>query len=372
MLKKMVLTLSFALGAVSAYAGNAFWLSGRVLSPATTGNGADASLFAGVTLLREQIPGEKAVQLASSDTLFPTRVMLRPGQGAYFLTDAGSQWPSAVASGQVVLCVAETYLGQHAWQGKAYASASSGTLVKPDLIQGLASVPDQELAQIPEVELLNADSTQITLKIYSFKDLSGLASGYALWRRPLGTTTWVHLGMLSIPVAGTETTYADTSVQAGQLYEYGLSVNYIWKGGSGQGRLPQIPEIYSTLAMSVSVLMAANSVQPTPTSAVPDNGPTSTPVALPDGWIAYPNPVIGSKFWVTIEVKNTGILSILTYTLDGTLALSNNTKIEQIGRNKVMIEIPKLAPGIYLLKAKLRSEDGDETMYPLRKLAIVK
>ncbi len=367
-----ILIMGLALSAGLLRGGTSLWVSGRILSPAIVGTGMDASMFAGVTLLREQIPGEMATQLASSDTLFPTRVMFRPNQGAYFLTDVGSQWPSAVASGQVIVAIAEVFSGQHAWQGKAFASASFGSVIKPDLIQGLVNLASQELVQIPEPIFESADTSQIALRLSSFKDLSGLARDFALWRRLAGSSAWDFVSDTPIPSVGTETVFVDTTVQGSQIYEYGLSVNYLWKGGGGQGRRGQISGIYSTEAMSLSSVIAADTVQPTPTSIIPTAGPSSTPIPMPDGWIAYPNPVLGSKFWITIELENTGILSILAYTVDGTLALTNNTQIEQTGRNKIMIEVPKLASGIYLLKAKLRSQTGDETIYPLRKLAIVK
>src|SRR5262245_23130806 len=116
--------------ASQSWGGQALWVSGKVVAgTAPDGSGSSAPSHAGVVILRDNVPGESAKQLAGPDALDPMRIFSPPQSPAYFLTDAGSQWPTALSVGQVVLSVCESMPPLHGMGGTlAYAGASSSVV----------------------------------------------------------------------------------------------------------------------------------------------------------------------------------------------------------------------------------------------------
>lgn len=364
----------FALGVPAAvFPAQAAWVSGKVLASASAdGSGADAPKYSSLVLVRNSVPGEFAVQIAGPDLSDPMRIFAPAHMPAYYLTDAGSQWASGISSGQVLLSIVEAMAPLHNWGGAAYAGAVSAPVSKAQLISGMITQPDLWLNLIPQATLASADPTHIALSITSYSDLGGQLSALSVWRRPYGQNLWQWQASLANPAAATASLWDDSSVSAESLYEYAISLDFKWPGGGGAGSLSQTSGIYSTNARSISGPFAASLKQPTPTPT--PAGPTAspTPFELPQGWLAYPNPVHGDVIQVAFDAQFAGNYEISAYTMAGERSLSIKGEMPKAGRVKADMGIKRLASGIYLLRIDIEAKDGTKQEMPLRKIAVLK
>jgi hypothetical protein len=355
-------------------AGSTGWVTGKVLaSAAADGTGADAPKYSSLTLVRANVPGEFAVQLAGGDPTDPTRIFSPLHAPAYYLSDAGSQWNSAINVGQSVLAIVETMAPQHDWSGQAYAGAVTGTVTKAGLVAGINSMPDLWLSLIPKPALASADDSHISLSITSFNDLGGDLSDLSIWRRTYGSTAWQWQASIANPSASNITLWNDGSVTPENLYEYSITADFVWTGGGGAGSLTSTSGIYSTQSRAISGVFAASAKQPTPTPTPVGPTLTPTPFALPEGWLAYPNPAHGDTLMIAFDANNSGTYLIRAFNLSGELALSLRGSIPQPGRVITQMGIEHLASGIYLMKIDLYGKDGgDAQKMPIRKIAVLK
>jgi hypothetical protein len=355
----------------AAQAGNSSFFHAKVfVTPQPDGSGFDAATYAGVTLVRQNIPNQSAVQQAGQDLIYPNKIFSPKNGPSYFLADAGAQWPSSLASGQQVLAVLETYPGQYGWQGGAYSAGVLGQINSQGMIAALSVLPDATLGLIPPVQLLQADPTQIHLQFGHVEDAGGQLLDLSLWRRAQGVSAWTWLAAVPNPAQGQTGSYNDASVSAETLYEYGLSVDYSWPGGQGAGSRPSVPDIYGGQARSVSSYMAASLKQPTATPM-----PTATAVPygadLPGGWLPYPNPVTGPDLLVLLDMERPGTYHLQLFTLDGGLAGNWSGTSDKAGRLKVSENLAKMAGGIYLMHLREDFSEGGFKEFPVKKLAVI-
>jgi hypothetical protein len=354
-------------------AGNSFFVQAPVQSQVdAAGLGADACRSAGASVLRHQVAGDVATQLAGPPE-DPTRLYTRPGQGSFLLTDAGSQWVTGVGVNQTVLAITETRNGEHGWLGPDYAGATQGLLTKPDLIMGRLNLPPVLMTRLPSPSLVAADSNWIALQIPASSDPSGLGLGLRLWRRPADSlpATWQTVADLPWSASSSQT-LTDTGVTANNAYIYGLSQVYAWPGGSGAGADPSVAGQFITVAKGLSVRIVANAVQPTPTF-IPTLLAPLTPDLAGESWVAYPNPLIGTDLRLAFKTeKDHSVYSLTIHALDGTKVLEMGGEAGVAGWQMPLVSLSKLASGIYLVHLRLHETGLDEKTLPVRKLAIVR
>jgi hypothetical protein len=360
-----VLALPLSLGAA-----NPFFVTYPVQAPAAAvGLEAQAAMAAGATILRDQVPGEPAFQMAGPDGPGLGRIFTRPGLGSYVLTDAGSQWATGPGNGQTVLALAETTAGQFGWTGKAYAGAVQGTLSKADLVAGRKTLPLVLMSEIPTPLLADAGDHFISLTVPALVDTSGLASGMVLWRQAQGGG-WQKL--VDLAVLGSQTLYTDTTVASGQDYQYGVSLRYPWPGGSQAGALPAEADSYVTLARSQSSWIWASKIQPTPTPFPTIPAVQATPDLGAESWLAYPNPNRDGMVRLAFHMVKKGSYRARFYSLDGTLVFTLSGEAGADSWPIPVADLSKKASGIYLVDLRITYEGESELSQPIRKLALVR
>ena len=99
--KKIYIIFLVALAAGTTLSANPYFILGYVHSSnGTPGSLTTANSYAGVTLLRHQLMGQPAVQLAGPDPNYSTRIFpAQNGKASYYATDAGSQWTNPAGAG---------------------------------------------------------------------------------------------------------------------------------------------------------------------------------------------------------------------------------------------------------------------------------
>jgi hypothetical protein len=362
----LLLTLS-----ASLRAGNAFFVMFPVQAPAgATGQDAQAATAAGATLLRQQIPGEAAYQVAGPDGPVVGRIFTRLGTGSYCLTDAGSQWATSVGQGQVLLAITETFAGQYQWSGKAYAGAVQGTIAKADIVGGHVSLPAVLMSEVPAPLLGTADDHWVSLSIPALVDPSALASGLVLWRQSPGDPSWQKLA--DLPVSASTVSYQDNSVTTGAAYTYGVSLRYPWPGGGQKGALPAEAGSYVTFARGLSSLIWASKVQPTPTPFPTLVVAKTTPDLGSEAWVAYPNPNRDGHVRLAFHMVKKGSYHARVFSLDGRLVYELRGEAAADSWPLPTAELTKMASGIYLVDLRLTYAGENESILPLRKLALVR
>jgi hypothetical protein len=369
------LFLALLLAPLSLRASNAFFMNAGVQSQVDAqGQGADACQYAGVSLVREQLTGQVATQVAGPFPTDPTRIYTRPGQGSFFLTDVGSQWTNTVVGlNQEVLAFAEADAGLHSWTGAAYAGASRAQVQKPDIAAGKLDMPAVLMTRLPAPFLIQASPTYIHLRVSPSADASGLAQGLRLWRHRSDLSADPWLMIQDLPWSASAQDVTDTGISANLPYIYGISYIYTWAGGGGAGADPSAPNVYITTVKGLSNIIYSNIIQPTPTPFPTLPPAPATPDIGAESWVAYPNPLIGSELrlaFKTDKAKAKYFLSV--YALDGTKVLGFNGEAEDAGWQKPIIDLSKLASGVYLLRLRLLEPGVDEKVLPVRKLAIIK
>jgi hypothetical protein len=370
--RMLIPALGLALAA-PLHGAQAVWVTGKVVAPAAAdGSGTDAPKHSSLSLIRANVPGELAVQLGGPDATDPMRIFAPAHKPAYYLADAGSQWPSGISTGQTLIAIVETMAPDHGWRGAAYAGAVDAMAGKAQLVSGLIAMPDLWLSPIPQPSLAAASPSHIALSISAYASLGAPLSALSLWRRPAGLSLWEWQASLPNPSSSSSVVWDDLNVMPENLYEYALSLDFTWPGGGGAGALSMTAGIYSTKAHSVAGPFAASLVQPSPTPSPRGPTPVLTPVELPDGWLAYPNPAHGEALSILFDAKEEGRYEILAYTLSGGLALRRQGSIEKAGRNRSELPIKGLASGVYLLRINIEAKDGKRQEMPLRKIAILK
>jgi hypothetical protein len=363
------LLFSLILTGAPLHAANTFFVTFPVQAPTgAAGQDAQAAMSAGVTLLRHQIPDEQAHQMAGPDGPGVGRIYTRPSLGSYVLTDAGSQWVSAVSQSQTVLGIVETYAGQFQWAGKAFVGAVQGSISKTDIVAGRLSLDPVLMSEIPAPQLLAADEGSIQLSIPAFLDASGLATGLVLWRQE-GGQAWQSRAYL--PSGSVEQAFVDASVTAQAIYRYGISIRFDWPGGGGAGLMPENTGFYVTQARSDSGVIQASLKQPSPTPFPTLEGAIPTPDLGAEPWIAYPNPSRDGKIRLAFRMAKKGSYHVLSYSLDGTL-VSQFQGHSEAGWVKPVVDLSRMASGVYLMRLSLRYGSDEEQIYPIRKLALIR
>lgn len=357
-------------GASALAAANVFFVTFPVQAPAgASGQDAQAAAAAGVTLVRDQIPGEPAYHLSGSGAPGAGPVFTRPGSGSYALTDAGSQWISNVNQGQLIRGWAEAYAGQFGWQGKAFVGALQGTVEKSDVVSSRLSLPPVLLSELPTPHLLSATASQISLGIPVFVDASGLASGLVLWRRE-SAGSWAKRADLVL--GNSEIAFNDNDIIENRLYWYGISARYPWPGGSQGGALPLEVGSWVSFARSESSLMKASDLQPSPTAfpTLPESLPT--PDLGSESWLAYPNPNRSGKMRLAFQIAKKSTYRVEVFGIDGSRVHSSLGEASTPGWQLPWVDLTKLASGIYLMKLSVKPEGEVEYSPPIRKVAIVR
>lgn len=370
-------TLLFAaLLAAGRLQANSFFMNAPVQSQVDSqGLGADACQYAGVSIMRDGIPAQIAIQVGGTLPTDPTRIFTKPSVGSFFLTDVGSQWATAVARFQTALAVVETIPGQHAWNGPAYAGASTVSLVKADILAGSAALPNVLMTKLPSAQLIQGSPTAMVLAVPPVIDPSGQADGLRLWKKPFNNAAAPWSLVQDLPWDASHAQWVtDTAVSDGEGYEYGLSFIYRWPGGGlGTGSSDDLAGHFITQAKGLSGPYFASLIQPTPTPFPTLVPPIATPSIGEEAWVGYPNPLIGSELHLAFKTeKDKSNFKIAFYSIDGTLALSIQGQAETAGWQRPLLDLGKLAPGVYLARLRIFQPGLDEKLLPVRKLAIIK
>jgi hypothetical protein len=358
-----------------AFAGNGFFVHALVQSQVDSqGAGADACQYAGASVVRQQITGDVATQVAGPYPSDPTRIYTVAGQGSFLLTDAGNQWVNGVTRNQDVLVFFETQAGLHSWTGPAYAGAVSATVQGTDVLSGKMDMPLTLMNRLPEPQLVSATASSVYLSISASQDSSGLAIGLRLWRQrsDIPGDPWVTV--TDLPWSNGPQSLIDSSgLLANQPYTYGVSYIYQWTGGGGAGADPSAAGRYITLTKGLSKTIYASPSQPTPTPFPTLVVAKPTPNLGGEAWVAYPNPVMGSKLYLAFETKVPGTQYWFSaYSLDGTKVLGFQGAASQVGWQAPLIDLGKLASGVYLVRLQTQAPGKDIQALPVRKLAIIK
>ena len=369
-------SLILAVLTASSLQANSFFMNAPVQAQVDAqGLGADACQYAGVSLVRYNFPGQVAIQVGGSLANDPSRIFTKAGSGSFFLTDVGSQWTSTVSRFQTTLAVVETVGGQHAWSGADYAGASMVSLVKADILAGSVALPNVLMTKLPTAQLVQGSPTAMVLSVPPAVDPSGQADGLRLWKRPAGNAAapWALVQDLPWDAANAQWV-TDTAVTDGAGYQYGLSYSYRWPGGRlGTGTLDDVADHYITQAKGLSGPFFASLIQPTPTPFPTLVPPIATPSIGEEAWVAYPNPLVGSELHLAFKTeKDKSNYKVAFYSIDGSLALALQGQAEQSGWQKPVLDLGKLAPGVYLARLRIFQPGVDEKPLPVRKLAIIK
>lgn len=364
----LALLLSSSLGA------NSYLTNASVQSQVDAqGLGADACQRAGVTVLRHNYPNQVAIQVGGNDPNDPNRIFTRPGTGSYFLTDVGSQWSSAVAQNQTLMAIVETIPGLHGWTGAAYAGAGKATVTKPDVVAGRLALSSVLMTRLPSPQLLQASLSSIYLNIPGSADPSGQGTGLRLWRKKADLPSDPWLKIVDLPWVSGAQDLTDAAVTADESYNYAISFIYDWPGGLGAGADPSQAGSFVTVAKGLSARIVANPIQPTPTPFPTLVVANPTPNLGQDPWIAYPNPLVGSDLHLAFKTELAGAQYWLSvHALDGEKVMGYHGVAESAGWQAPLINLKKLASGIYLVRLSILETGKDEKILPVRKLAIIK
>jgi hypothetical protein len=358
-----------------ALAGNGFYVHALVQAQVDSqGAGADACQYAGASVVRQQITGDVATQVAGPDANDPTRIYTVAGQGSFLLTDAGNQWVNGVSRNQTVMVFFETQAGLHSWTGAAYAGAVSSTVQGADVLAGKMDLPLTLMNRLPAPQLVSATASSVYLSIPASQDSSGLAIGLRIWRQrsDIPGDPWVTV--TDMPWSNGPQSLIDSSgLLANQPYTYGVSYIYSWPGGGGGGADPTVSGKYITVTKGLSTTIFASSSQPSPTPFPTLVVAKPTPNLGGEAWVAYPNPLIGSKLYLAFETKVAGTQYWFSaYSLDGTKVLGFQGAASQVGWQAPSIDLGKLASGVYLVRLQTQAPGKDIQALPVRKLAIIK
>lgn len=360
--------LIVALLATPLSAGNTFFVTFPVQAPAdAAGQDAQATASAGVTILRHHIPGEPAFQMAGPDGPDKGRIFTAPGQGSYVLTDAGSQWTTAVNPLQTVLAVVETFAGQFGWDGKAYAGAAQGLISKADIAAARLSLGPVLMAELPAPGLRAADEQSIHVHWPGLVESSGLAAELVLWRQEAGSS-WQLLAVLST----NSIDFKDENVFPQSSYRYGLGLRYPWPGGGQFGALPAETGYYTTLARSEGAWLKASPEQPTPTPLPTLAGAIPTPDLGAESWVAYPNPNRDGKLRLAFRMTKKGEYKAYIFSLEGALVHKLEGKAEAGAWPMPIADLSRMATGIYLVQLRLNYPGDNEVILPMRKVALIR
>lgn len=371
-MKIRTLSLSWVLAAAASplAAGNVFFVTFPVQAPAgATAQDAQAAMVAGVTLVRDQIPGEAAYQISGAGGEGVGPIFTRPGTGSYALTDAGSQWTSNVNQGQVIRGLVESYAGQFGWQGKAFVGAIKGTVEKVDVASSRLSLSPVLLSELPTPRLISATASQISIGIPSWVDASGLAVGQVLWRHA-SSAPWTKIADLGLQ--SSEIVFIDNNIVENKDYWYGISARYPWPGGSQIGALPTETGSIVSLARSESGLIRASELQPSPTAFPTLAASVPTPNLGSESWLAYPNPNRSGRVRLAFQTAKKSSYRVEVFAIDGVRVHSSSGETTAAGWQLPWVDLTKLASGIYLIKLSVIPEGGEEYSPPIRKLAIVR
>ena len=350
-------------------AGNPFLLNFPVIpDPGTGSMGVLAVNNSGVSVVRDGIPGQIAYQMAGPDGPGLGRIYSKAGAQSYVLTDIGSQFTTSVAINQKVLSIIDCYDGQFGWNGSAYTAGTRGTAVLKAIVGGGLFLSALTLTQVPIPTLLTASPNLIRFQVPSYTDAGGQATALQLWRQG-SDGNWQTLGQLGL--SATAQVFQDTAVTAGASYWYGVSVVYGWPGGSGEGALPSAMGQFVSHARSVSGVMVASNVQPTPTMI-----PTLLPQVNHDtgqiGWAAGPNPSHDGHFRIQFHTDKPASWELKTFGLDGALDKVFSGSVQTNGWQLAAIDLPRQASGIYLMELRVTQEGETEKTFPIRKVAIIR
>jgi hypothetical protein len=355
-------------------AGAPFLVKGDVFTAlGTSGTPSTANSYAWVTLLRDHIPGESAVQNPGPNPTYPQRLFPAGKRPAFFLTDTGSQWNTALATSQTVLAVVETIPGRNGWSGDAYAAAVTKAAGQENLVNSRLEMPRAFLKVIPCPAFKSATEERIEILIPGFEDSSDRVTGLALYRRLKGEgNSWVHLGNLPNPQVGTPSEYVDHSVTAAAQYEYAVAVNYAWPGGGGLNDGNLAKETYTTAGRAVGGPFAAARIQPeTAKSPVSDETPEMDVKGLSGSWAVFPNPATGDKLEFVFEsLENSSYLLRIHNLLGEKVKLARGTVKKGVFRESC--GIGGLSNGVYLIRLELTNDQGRSTILSWKKIAIVK
>ena len=114
-------------------------------------------------------------------------------------------------------------------------------------------------------------------------------------------------------------------------------------------------------------------MQPSPTPFPTLVAAKPTPNLGSESWIAYPNPLLGSKLYLAFETKApTAQYWLSVYGLDGSKVFGFQGQADQAGWQAPLVELGKLASGVYLVRLKIQEQGKEERALPVRKLAIIK
>jgi hypothetical protein len=354
---------------VILWAGNPYIVSFPVLnSPTSSILDQEAVQNSGAVIVRDNIPGQEAYQMAGMDGSGIGRIFSRPGQPSYVLTDVGSQWVSGIGVNQTILAIIECYSPQFGWDGPAYSAAETDVVTKSSIMNGRIFMQALTLTAVPVPSLLRADTSTVQVNIPPYIDSGGVATGLVLWRQD-SAGTWQSL--TTLPLSGNILTYGDRSVLPNASYWYGVSVIYAWPGGSQAGALPTLSNQYVSMARSRSSVMVAALVQPTPTFA-----PTFTPTVKHDlgsiGWAAGPNPNRDGKFNIEFQTTKPASWLLQVFGLDGSQVKEWKGSTQRGGWQVAGIDLSHLASGVYLMALHVKQEGETEKTLPLRKVAIIR
>jgi hypothetical protein len=380
MLKKYKYLLLLLALARPALAGvNVACLGKLFTASGVTGTAATENSFAGMSVVRDSLPNESAVQSLGPNGAYPSAVFPAGTLPAYGLTDAGAQWNTGLATGQVVLGVYETAPGVNGWAGSAaYAAAIAQTVAGSDLPRSSVVLPGVSLGAIPTPGLVSSTNGQITVQVGTFADGGGRLKSLALYRRLDPSGAWSWLTDLT-STAGVQT-YTDSSVVAGTNYDYGVAINFSWPGGSGAGARPAVLNLYTTNAKAIAGPFAASAAfTPTPTvtptsTASPTAGPsaTATPTATP------PPPVLAtSKIGPMPAKRGSPVYVWFPQTPAGSEWTVYATDLQIVARLKfgavnpqVFVGTNQLAAGLYFVKIRSWDSNGVETT-DVKRLVVV-
>lgn len=357
-------------------AGSSLFLTFPVLpDPSAGALGALAVQNAGVCVVRDQSPGQIAYQMAGQDGSGIGRIYSNAGTNCYALTDIGSQFPTSVVSNQSILSVIECFEGRFGWNGPAFVAGLRETVDGTSVIDSkLDDASGITLTAVPIPTLLQGSSSQIDIQLPPYRDAGGQAIALQVWRQG-SNGIWSPLAQL--PLTTTAQNYVDGSVLQGASYWYGVSVVFAWPGGSGEGAIPTAMGQYVSKARSVSAMMVAADVQPSPTAS-----PTMTPSPVVTarinhdlgqaGWAAGPNPSRNGQFRIQFHTEKPATWQLSVFTVDGLQAKQFQGSVPGAGWQLEDIGLPKQASGIYLMQLRVTQEGGVEKTLPMDKVAIIR
>ena len=223
-------------GSFLASSGLLYVLNGGIK---TVGNSSTANSFAVGVAYRSNIAGQSMVDPLTS---FNSADGTDP---AVYSWDVGSSaWTTTPAAGDIAMGVFQTYNGQvgfsGTWTGVSFVGGDRHVITDiPDLSGSTVSFDSIVMEPVPTPLLAGKTASSLTIHWTGLWDNSTGASGgiahnsvvsYSLYRSVNGGAYQVHGSPYAVVAqsAGQNITYTDTSVTAGQIYKYKLTVNFLW------------------------------------------------------------------------------------------------------------------------------------------------